>query len=108
MLLSFMKQMKQQIEAFKVWIFPSIVSILGLMIWNDVNEIKSDVKALMAQSAIDKTRIDNLERAVFGNKSNSNTNFPTDRRLPEPPYNVIAIMPSRDEFFAVRTKKRNI
>jgi len=53
------------IQAFKVWVFPSLVSIISLLIWNDVNEIKSDVKALMAQSNIDKTRIDNLERQVY-------------------------------------------
>ena len=53
------------IQAFKVWIFPSLVSIVSLLIWNDVNEIKADVKALMAQSNIDKTRIDNLERVVY-------------------------------------------
>lgn len=53
------------IVAFKVWIFPSLVSLLGLLIWHDVNEVKADVKALMAQSNIDKTRIDNLERLVF-------------------------------------------
>jgi len=51
--------------AFKIWIFPGLVSILGLMIWNDVSEIKADVKALMAQSNIDKTRIDNLERQIY-------------------------------------------
>lgn len=53
------------IEAFKVWIFPSLVSILAMMILNDVSEIKADVKALMAQSNIDKTRIDNLERQLY-------------------------------------------
>ena len=53
------------LEAFKVWTFPTLVSILAMMIWNDVNEIKGDVKVLMAQSNIDKTRIDNLERVVF-------------------------------------------
>lgn len=53
------------IAAFKVWIFPSLVSLVSIMIWNDVNEIKADVKLLMAQSNIDKTRIDNLERQVF-------------------------------------------
>ena len=57
--------MKEQLQSFKVWIFPSLVSLLGLLIWNDVNEIKSDVKALMAQSNIDKTRIDNLERQLY-------------------------------------------
>ena len=53
------------IAAFKVWIFPSLVSLVSLLIWNDVNEIKSDVKLLMAQSNIDKTRIDNIERQLF-------------------------------------------
>jgi len=67
----------KQIEAFKVWIFPSLVSILAMLIWNDVSEIKSDVKALMAQSNIDKTRIDNLERAVY--KTASSTDFPFKR-----------------------------
>lgn len=53
------------IAAFKLWIFPTLVSLISLLIWNDVNEIKADVKLLMAQSNIDKTRIDNLERQLF-------------------------------------------
>ena len=53
------------IGTFKAWIFPTLVSLVSLLIWNDVNEIKSDVKLLMAQSNIDKTRIDNLERQLF-------------------------------------------
>ena len=53
------------IAAFKVWVFPTLVSLVSLLIWNDVNEIKSDVKLLMAQSNIDKTRIDNIEREMF-------------------------------------------
>lgn len=53
------------ITAFKTWVFPGLVSILGMMIWQDVNEIKADVKQLMAQSNIDKTRIDNLERQIY-------------------------------------------
>ena len=53
------------IAAFKVWIFPSLVSLVSLLIWNDVNEIKADVKLLMAQSNIDKTRIDNIERQIY-------------------------------------------
>ena len=60
-----MNQENSAIVAFKVWVFPSLVSILGLMILHDVNEVKADVKALMAQSNIDKTRIDNLERQIF-------------------------------------------
>lgn len=77
------------IAAFKVWIFPSLVSLVSLLIWNDVNEIKADVKLLMAQSNIDKTRIDNLERQLF--KSASAPVAPT----PEVPQyqQVVAVLP---------------
>ena len=60
-----MTRENSSIATFKVWIFPTLVSLVSLLIWNDVNEIKSDVKLLMAQSNVDKTRIDNLERQLF-------------------------------------------
>lgn len=81
---------------FKSWIFPGLVSVLGMMIWNDVNEIKADVKALMAQTNIDKTRIDNLEREVY--KSSSTYKIPSP--LDNPPKDIkiqpVAII-NRDE-----------
>lgn len=48
----------------KIWLFPSIVTLLGTLIWRDMQEMRNDIKALLAQSNIDKTRIDNLERQV--------------------------------------------
>ena len=82
------------IAAFKVWIFPSLVSLVSLLIWNDVNEIKADVKLLMAQSNIDKTRIDNLERQLF--KAASAPIAPT----PEVPeyQEVVAVLPDNKAF----------
>jgi hypothetical protein len=68
--------MKQPVENFKIWIFPSLVSILAMMIWNDVNEIKTDVKSLMAQSNVDKTRIDNLERIIYKKTASIPFNLP--------------------------------
>lgn len=62
--------MKDSISQIKAWLFPSIITVLAAIIWNDVQEIKSDVKALMAQSNIDKTRIDNLERNVYKTVTN--------------------------------------
>jgi hypothetical protein len=64
------------ISSVKAWIFPTLVSLVSLLIWNDVNEIKADVKSLMAQSNIDKTRIDNLERQLY-NKTTKPPNSPT-------------------------------
>jgi hypothetical protein len=82
------------VNAFKVWIFPSLASAMALLIWNDVNEIKSDVKQLMAQSNIDKTRIDNLERQLYKNT----TSFPYPN-LPvqeSPMTSYYAILPNKD------------
>jgi hypothetical protein len=83
--------MKEPIQNFKVWIFPSLVSILAMMIWNDVNEIKSDVKSLMAQSNVDKTRIDNLERLIYKKTASVPFNLPS-RDLELESY---AILPNR-------------
>ena len=83
--------MKQPIENFKIWIFPSLVSILAVMIWNDVSTIKADVKALMAQSNIDKTRIDNLERLIYKKTASIPINLPSTELEME----TYAILPNR-------------
>lgn len=81
------------IQTFKVWIFPSLVSVIALLIWNDVNEIKADVKQLMAQSNIDKTRIDNLERQVYKSTANS----PLSNRPEVPRHETsFAVLPNND------------
>lgn len=51
-------------NALKIYLFPSIVSILAMMIWRDVTELRSDVKQLLAQSNVDKTEIQNLKRDI--------------------------------------------
>jgi hypothetical protein len=68
--------MKDPIAQIKAWLFPSIITVLAAIIWNDVQEIKSDVKVLMAQSNIDKTRIDNLERNVYKTVTNHSDQVP--------------------------------
>jgi hypothetical protein len=59
-----------------------------MMIWNDVSDIKKDLKVLMAQSNIDKTRIDNLEKQLDrlqehtdGASVPMNGDQPDDRKL---------------------------
>ena len=86
--------MKDPIAQIKAWLFPSLISILAGIIWNDVQEIKSDVKSLMAQSNIDKTRIDNLERLVYKSQPISNVpNKNNDKTYVE----LIAIIPNNRE-----------
>jgi hypothetical protein len=102
------KQNEVVVDAIRTWIFPGLAALVGAMMWSTLNEIKSDLKILMAQSAIDKTRIDNLERAVFNNKANTGSNIPIDKRFPEPPYNVVAVVPPREELIAIKIKKKVI
>lgn len=91
------------ISAFKVWIFPSLVSLVSLLIWNDVNEIKSDLKLLMAQSNIDKTRIDNLERQIFkaaSGPNNSDKEFINYQQM-------VAILPNNKMISTKYAKTKN-
>ena len=78
------------LKSIKVWIFPSLVSLVALLIWSDVNEIKGDVKALMAQSNIDKTRIDNLERVVY----KTTASFPTSVPITPAVFKDVAVLPN--------------
>lgn len=52
------------INTVKLYIFPSLLSILAILIWRDVSELRSDVKSLLAQSNVDKTKIEILEKEV--------------------------------------------
>jgi hypothetical protein len=73
--------MSAGVEKIKAWMFPALITVLATMLWYDIREIKMDVKALIAQTNIDKTRIDNLEREVFEyhrNKPVSNNEEPAD------------------------------
>ena len=56
---------KQSIaNTLKIYVFPALVTILATLIWRDVTEMRNDVKMLLAQSNIDKTKIETLERDV--------------------------------------------
>lgn len=81
------------------WLFPSLVSIIGYIIYQDVAEIKADVKLLMAQSNIDKTRIDNLERLFFKTPASTSAiiqyeaPFPPNKKSVPTRYEMVAIIP---------------
>jgi hypothetical protein len=66
------------IEKLKAYIFPSLLSLLWLIIWHDISEMKSDIKMLLQQSSVDKTKIENLERMVYG-KVTALNEYPHDK-----------------------------
>ena len=52
------------LNQIKLWLFPALVTILAGIIYKEVLEIRADVKILLAQSNVDKTKIENLENEV--------------------------------------------
>lgn len=55
-------------DKIKSNIFPATLSVIAMFIWRDISELRTDVKALLAQSSVDKTKIENLERIIYNKK----------------------------------------
>lgn len=53
-------------ERIKAWITPSLITCFGIISWNLINEIRSDVKALLEANAGTQVKIQNLEKRIDG------------------------------------------
>jgi hypothetical protein len=51
-------------DKIKIWLFPSLISILGLLIWTDLQTIKTTLATAVIQTTTDKANILNLESRV--------------------------------------------
>lgn len=95
-----MQQKNESVAAIKTWLFPAVVTILATIIWQDVKELKNDVKQLLAQSNIDKTRIDALQKQI--DILNQNLVHPQ-----QPPAKQTAYFYDSKEFILTEQKKKN-
>jgi len=50
------------ISTVKEWASPALIAIVGTLLYSDLSELKSDVKTLLIQQSVDRTRIEMLER----------------------------------------------
>lgn len=88
-------------NTIKLYLFPALVTVLASLIWRDVSEMRADIKALLAQSNIDKTDIQNLKRDVqvleqaMFNKKITATSIPP-LKDDNKPFDLIAY---RDKYF---------
>jgi len=59
----------------KAWLTPGLITVFGIVSWGLINEIRSDVKSLLASDAQTKVRVEILERRLdrFESKIYSNT-----------------------------------
>jgi hypothetical protein len=58
------KMSEEKVSAIKAWLTPILMSILGVMIWHDLNEMKRDIKTLLAKDSANQIRIDQLEKDI--------------------------------------------
>ncbi len=55
---------EEKVSAIKAWLTPILMSILGVMIWHDLNEMKRDIKILLAKDSANQIKIEQLEKDV--------------------------------------------
>lgn len=53
-------------EKIKAWLTPGLITCFGVISWNLITEIRSDVKALLESNAQVQVRIQNLEKRMDG------------------------------------------
>ncbi len=64
------------IEKLKSYLFQPLLTILMGVLTIFINDIRTDLKQAMIQVNVDKSRIDNLERSVYGlQKPTTKTNI---------------------------------
>lgn len=98
---------EQVISVLKEWVAPILLSIIGMLLWRDITEMRADVKLLLTQQTADRVKIEQLEKDVeilqtyvFSNKPAQDTPEPEKPNLhyyytkPEEPN---AIKPQSDD-----------
>lgn len=61
--------MANSLDRVKSWLNPMIISGFGLVLWSLLQEIRSDVKALLQSQAVSNIKIENLDRRVTATES---------------------------------------
>jgi len=97
--------MATQFEKFKLYLFPGLVSVLGILIWSILSEIRSDMKFLMSQYSADHVRIDNLERVVYGKSLAAADNKSNKDAVPPYKEDLIAVIPDNRNLKHLAKKK---
>jgi hypothetical protein len=55
---------KGVISTIKEWAAPSLVAIVGMLVWRDITELRSDVKLLLYEQSANHVKIEMLEADV--------------------------------------------
>ena len=91
------------LEHFKAWAFPGLLSFITMVMYNDIKEMKQDVKVLLASSIEDRVKIDYLEQEVNKLRTRSlsftdyNDTDENNNKIPDPYTQMLAVIPGTKE-----------
>lgn len=74
------------LNAIKAYITPVLISILGIMLWSQLTELREDVKKLLAYQAANDVKVSMLEKEldILREKYDTQSRYSTESiRLPE-------------------------
>lgn len=82
---------ERTISAVKEWLTPSLISIVGLILWTELTKLQDNVQTLLERSAITETKLAMLEKEIdyikskdnYGTCQQSTTMFPYERATPK-------------------------
>ena len=105
-------------DKVKLWLFPGLVSILGLIIWSDLQTIKTKLDTNTNQTTTDKANITNLENrmnkveaAIFkpSTLSTSREHIPSEPPKDTTPAftKIVAIRPN-EKYYTKTLQKTNL
>ena len=84
----------------KAWITPMLLMAVSVIMYDNMQEMKSDIKKLLAQSSADQIRLEyleqevgNLKSKVYASQDESNKNNKNEK----PKAELIAILPGKED-----------
>ena len=90
----------------KAWLTPLLIIGFATFLYDDITELKRDVKTLLSQSSADAVRIEYLEMEIetLKTKVYTSNNKPSDndKKIPHP-VEFVAVLPSKDDSTTTRT-----
>lgn len=76
---------KGVISTIKEWAAPSLVAIVGMLVWRDITELRSDVKLLLYEQSANHVKIEMLEADVKDMKIQINEISMRESHIPSSP-----------------------
>lgn len=97
--------------AVRAWLTPFLLIAVATVLYDDINEMKSDIKKLLAQSSADAVKIERLEQEVDALRLRVySTNQPLNNNENDKKQEIelIAVLPSKPDDYITKSSIRRM